>query len=260
MNILDKIIEYKKEEVAVRKSITTSEELKDSEYFEREILSLSKNLSAENSTGIIAEFKRRSPSKGFINKDADVAAITEAYTLNGASGLSVLTDNHFFGGNPEDLIAARFNNIPILRKEFIIDPYQVLVSKAIGADAILLIAACLSVNEVTQLAAYAKELKLEVLLELHDETELGHICKDIDMIGINNRNLKTFEVDINHSLQLASALGDDTIKIAESGINSPETIVQFKNAGYKGFLIGETFMKTPEPGSALKNFITALKK
>jgi indole-3-glycerol phosphate synthase len=259
MNILEKIIAYKKEEIAVRKSLTPEEELKDSKYFERIPLSLCESLLQKNATGIISEFKRKSPSKGFINADADVAEVTKAYTQNGASGLSILTDQHFFGGTTEDLLNARFNNIPILRKEFIIDPYQVLTSKAIGADVILLIAACLTVNEVADFAAFAKELKLEVLLELHDENEIDHICSDVDMIGINNRNLKTFKVDVNRSIALSKLLPADKIKIAESGIDNSETVLKFKDAGYKGFLMGEAFMKHNEPGEALKNFVNELK-
>ncbi|MEO7044211.1 MAG: indole-3-glycerol phosphate synthase TrpC [Ferruginibacter sp.] len=259
MNILDKIIEYKKEEIAVRKTLTPEEELKDSEYFERTPLSLCESLLQKNATSIISEFKRKSPSKGFINADANIVEVTKAYTQNGASGLSILTDQHFFGGTSEDLLSARFNNIPILRKEFIIDPYQVISSKAMGADVILLIAACLSINEVKDLAAFAKELKLEVLLELHDEDEIGHICPDVDMIGINNRNLKTFEVDINRSIALSKLLPADKIKIAESGIDASATVLKFKEAGYKGFLMGEAFMKNKQPGEALKNFVNELK-
>ncbi|MEP6710907.1 MAG: indole-3-glycerol phosphate synthase TrpC [Ferruginibacter sp.] len=259
MDILDKIIAYKREEVEVRKLLVPEEELMESIYFKRTALSLKQNLLKEDSTGIIAEFKRKSPSKGFINQHADVLQVTKEYTSFGASGLSVLTDAHFFGGNTEDLVAARVNNIPILRKDFIIDRYQILAAKAMGADVVLLIAACLSAEEVKELAAYAKQTGLEILLELHDESELQHICDDIDMVGINNRNLKTFEVDIKRSLQLSALIPAEKIKIAESGINDPETIKRFRDAGYKGFLIGETFMKQPHPGSAFKEFVTQVK-
>ena len=259
MDILEKIVAYKREEVAVRKLLKPAEELKQSENFERITLSLKQNLLNENSTGIIAEFKRKSPSKGFINEHADVLQVTKDYTAFGASGLSVLTDHHFFGGHTEDLIAARINNIPILRKDFIIDPYQILDAKTMGADVILLIAACLSVSEVKELAAYAKEIGLEILLELHSENELLHICDDVDMVGINNRNLKTFKVDLNRSLELSKLIPAGKIKIAESGIDNAETIICFKDAGYKGFLIGETFMKQTDPGDAFKEFVKQIK-
>ena len=215
-------------------------------------------LQDETKTGIIAEFKRKSPSKGFINRDADIRKVTNVYTKYGASGLSVLTDNHFFGGNAEDLIIARENEIPVLRKDFIIDPYQLHVSKAMGADVVLLIAACLSKAKVKSLASSAKKLGLEVLLEIHDEKELDHICTDIEMVGINNRNLKNFEVDISRSIKLSKLIPADKIKIAESGITDIETIRIFKEAGYKGFLIGEMFMKEKDPGKAFGNFVKLL--
>ncbi len=258
MNILSKIIAHKKVEVEVRKLMVSDAELRHTIYFNRPCLSLKQNLLKQNATGIIAEFKRKSPSKGFINQYAEVATITNAYTQFGASGLSVLTDNEFFGGNTEDLVKARANEIPILRKDFIIDPYQILASKAMGADVILLIAACLSPAEVKKLAAFAKETGLEVLLELHDETEMDHICDAVDMVGINNRNLKTFEVDINQSLKLAEKIPADKVKIAESGIESVETIRLFKEAGFKGFLMGEKFMKETDPGIAFKKFVEIL--
>ncbi|MBC7936642.1 MAG: indole-3-glycerol phosphate synthase TrpC [Rhizobacter sp.] len=258
MNILDKIIAHKIEEVAVRKIMLTEEEMKDCSHFTRPCFSLKKNLLAENSTGIIAEFKRRSPSKGFINQHADAGAVTKAYTQFRASGLSILTDHEFFAGNNEDLITARVNNIPILRKDFIIDPYQVTEAKAIGADVILLIASCLTIAQVKDLAAYAKELQLEVLLELHDETELDHICNEIDLVGINNRNLKTFDVDIHQSILLSKSIPSGKVTIAESGISDPSNVQLLKNAGYKGFLIGENFMKEKNPGKAFQNFVQKL--
>lgn len=214
-----------------------------------------KNLLNETKSGIIAEFKRKSPSKGFINRSADVQKVTKDYTDFGASGLSVLTDKNFFGGSSADLIAARENGIPILRKDFVIDPYDLLVSKAIGADVILLIASCLKKSTVKEFAAISKQLGMEVLLEIHDEKESGHICNDVDMVGINNRNLKNFTVDINHSLELSKLIPADKIKIAESGIENIETINIFKEAGYKGFLMGEKFMKQPDPGKAFQDFL-----
>lgn len=258
MNILDKIIAHKREEVEARKQIVPEAELRQTIYFNRACLSLKQNLLKQNTTGIIAEFKRKSPSKGFINQYAEVATITNAYTQFGASGLSVLTDNEFFGGSTEDIVKARANEIPILRKDFIIDRYQILASKAMGADVILLIAACLSPAEVKKLASFAKETGLEVLLELHDKTEIDHICDDVDMVGINNRNLKTFQVDMSRSLKLAEKIPADKVKIAESGIDSIETIRQFKEAGFKGFLMGEKFMKEADPGLAFDKFVESL--
>ncbi len=258
MNILDKIIAHKREEVAVRKMMVTEEVLKATVYFNRPCLSLMNNLQDAKSSGIIAEFKRKSPSKGFINKHADVEYIAKAYTQSGASGLSVLTDNEFFGGSTEDLVDARKNIIPILRKDFIIDPYQVLAAKAMGADVILLIAACLSPGEVRDLAAFARSTGLEVLLELHDEEELGHICDAVDMVGVNNRNLKTFKVDIQQSLKLGDLIPPGKVKIAESGIDDVQTILRFKEAGFKGFLMGEKFMKAPDPGLAFRQFVKEL--
>jgi len=255
MNILTQIIQYKRQEVEVRKILVPVRELVKSSLFKRECLSLTAFLLDPAKTGIIAEFKRRSPSKGFINKDADVKKITAVYTKYGASGLSVLTDNHFFGGNTADLIEARTNNIPILRKDFIVDEYQLMVSKAMGADVILLIAACLSKQKVKSLAAVAKDLGLEVLLEIHNEKELDHICDEVDMVGINNRNLKNFTVDIYRSLELSTFIPKDKIKIAESGIDDVDTINAFRAAGYKGFLIGERFMKEKDPGKAFKDFV-----
>lgn len=258
MNILDSIIAHKREELLVRKMMVSEKELMQSLYFDRACLSLCNNLLLPSATGIIAEFKRKSPSKGFINQHADVVAITKAYSDFGASGLSVLTDHEFFGGNTEDLVNARQLEIPILRKDFIIDPYQVLATKAMGADVILLIAACLSPAEVKSLAIKSKELGLEVLLELHDEEELDHICDEVDLVGINNRNLKTFEVDINRSIKLAEKIPAQKIKIAESGISSVETIRLFKDAGFKGFLIGENFMKEKDTAGAFDHFVQKL--
>ena len=227
--------------------------------FNRKAFSLKQFLLDESKTGIIAEFKRQSPSKGIINDTADVTEVTKAYTENGASCLSVLTDTQFFGGTNEDVLKARVNNIPILRKEFIIDEYQVLEAKAIGADVILLIAACLSPERVKQLAIFAKGLGLEVLLEIHNEDELQHICDETEIVGVNNRDLKTFTVDINRSIALSKKIPADKIKIAESGINDVETICIFKTAGLKGFLIGENFMKQPDPTIAFAAFVKQLK-
>jgi len=212
----------------------------------------------EARTGIIAEFKRRSPSKGIINNAADVNKVTTAYVQGGASALSILTDEYFFGGSESDLLRARIHEIPILRKDFIVEKYQLVESRAMGADVILLIAACLSPKEVRDLAAFAKELELEVLLELHGENELAHMCDEIDLVGINNRNLKTFEVDIERSLAMANKIPAGKIRIAESGISKIENIKLFREHGFKGFLMGEHFMKQADPGRAFEEFVSKL--
>jgi indole-3-glycerol phosphate synthase len=259
MNILEEIIEYKKEEVRRKKSEVRMSELEKTILFSKPVLSLKEFLLDRSRTGIIAEFKRRSPSKGIINPDADIVEVTKGYADNGASCLSVLTDEHFFGGNDEDLIKARINEIPILRKEFIIDEYQLVEAKSIGADVILLIAACLSPAEVKRLAKFAKGLGLEVLLELHAEEELDHICDGTTVIGINNRDLKTFNVDIERSLRMAEKIPLSSLKIAESGISSVEDILLFKQNGFHGFLIGENFMKAINPTIAFAEFVKQLK-
>src|SRR5678809_1541098 len=228
MNILEQIIEYKREEVKNKKSKVKTADLEKRELFSRTVLPVKDFLLDRSRTGIIAEFKRRSPSKGIINPDVDVIDVTKGYTENGASCLSILTDEHFFGGSDEDLIRARINKIPILRKDFIVDEYQLVEAKSIGADVILLIAACLTTKEVKHLARFAKNLGLEVLLELHSEKELGHVCSETELIGINNRDLKTFKVNLGHSLMMAEKISDDKIKIAESGISSVDDIVLFK--------------------------------
>ena len=259
MNILETIIGQKKIEVAERKSLVSVSELQQRNFFNRKTLSLKKFLLDETRTGIIAEFKRKSPSKGIINGNANVFEITKAYSENGASALSVLTDENFFGGSTDDLIKARVNEIPILRKDFIIDKYQVTEAKAMGADVILLIAACLKPAQVKSLAEFAKNLHLEVLLELHTEEELGHICDETEIIGINNRNLKTFEVDIDRSLRMAKKIPVGKIKVAESGISSIENINLFRENGFHGFLIGENFMKEKNPAIAFASFVHQLK-
>ena len=260
MNILDEIVAHKKEEVKLHQTKASVEELKAYPAFGRKTLSLKQFLLDDSKTGIIAEFKRKSPSKGIINGSADVIKVTSAYSLHGASGLSVLTDENFFGGRMEDLIQARVNAVPILRKDFMIDEYQFYEAKAIGADVILLIAACLTPQLVKQFAVLAKQLELEVLLEIHNEEELGHICDEVDFVGVNNRNLKTFEVDINTSLRLFPQISGDKLAIAESGISNVDTIVTLKNAGFKGFLIGENFMKENDPAAAFEKFSYQLKQ
>ena len=259
MNILEEIIEYKKQEVRSQKSKTSVAELEKRVLFSSPALALKDFLIDQSRTGIIAEFKRRSPSKGVINPDVDVVEVTTGYTDNGASCLSVLTDQRFFGGSNEDLIKARKNKIPILRKDFVIDEYQLIESKSIGADVILLIAACLSPAEVKRLATFAKNLGLEVLLELHAEEELEHICDETSVIGINNRNLKTFDVDIDRSLRMAEKIPFPKFKVAESGISRVDDILLFKQHGFQGFLIGENFMKASNPTIAFAEFVKQLK-
>lgn len=259
MNILDKIIAQKKIEVATRKAAVAAEQLQQSALYNRSTFSLKQFLLDETKTGIIAEFKRKSPSKGVINDTADVVEVTKAYAANGASCLSVLTDELFFGGKTEDLERARVNAIPILRKDFIIDEYQLTEARAMGADVILLIAACLTPARVMELALFARGLQLEVLLEIHKEDELKHICDATELVGINNRDLKTFTVDINRSIELGKKIPAGKLKIAESGINSIDTISTFKNAGFNGFLIGENFMKEPDPTIAFAAFVQQFK-
>ena len=259
MNILDKIIAHKRIEVAENKLNAPVEQLEKKEFFSRKVISLNKSLLDQTSTGIIAEFKRQSPSRGVINGTADVAEVTAAYAANGAAALSVLTDKNFFGGSNADLEKARINNVPILRKDFIIDEYQVVEAKAIGADVILLIAACLSPGEVKRLAAFAKTLGLEVLLEVHNQEELAHVCDECDVVGVNNRDLKYFTVDINRSLELSEKIPADKVKISESGITDTVTIHRLRSAGFKGFLIGENFMRDPDPAVAFASFVKHLK-
>ncbi len=259
MNILDTIIEHKKWEVNLRRNSRSIGDLEGSENFSRECLSLRKSILDESKTGIIAEFKRRSPSRGIINDKASPAEITSAYTRLGASGLSVLTDEYFFGGSSGDLLQARQNQIPILRKDFMIDEYQVLEAKSMGADVILLIASCLTPSRVKELAAVAKNLGMEILLEIHQEDELEHICDDVDLVGVNNRNLRNFEVDIETSVRLSEKIPANKIRISESGISEIAAIQRLKEFGYKGFLMGEYFMKQPDPSVAFARFIQQLK-
>lgn len=256
MNILDKIVADKHHEVALKKSIIPVSQLESSVLFGRSTHSLVENLKVSNS-GIIAEHKRRSPSKSVINQSFTVEEVVTGYENAGASAISVLTDGKYFGGSLDDLILARASvQLPLLRKEFVIDEYQILEAKAYGADLILLIAAVLSRKEIETLSAFAKSLGLEVLLEVHNLEELElSIMPTLDIIGVNNRNLKTFEVSLDYSKTLAPHIPDDFIKISESGISSVEAIKDLKTYGYKGFLVGENFMKTDNPGISAKQFI-----
>lgn len=260
MNILDKIVIRKKEEVADAKQLVSINDLENSAHFKRTPYSFKQFLLDENRTGIISEFKRRSPSKGLINGTVDVAEVTLAYNNAGASALSVLTDIDFFGGKSADLIKARaVNDIPILRKDFIIDEYQILEAKAWGADVILLIASILTPKQIADFGKFAQNLGLNVLLEVHNQEELERsICQNLDAIGVNNRNLGDFTVNIQTSFDLVDKIPNEFMKISESAISDPAIIKDLKNAGFNGFLIGENFMKTDNPGLAIKNFIAEM--
>jgi indole-3-glycerol phosphate synthase len=259
INILEQIITYKKEEIKKNKRKVPLALLEKEPAYARDIFSMKKFLTDPERTGIVAEFKKKSPSKGIINNRSTVEEVTAAYARYGASVISVLTDEPSFGGTAGDLQNARFNNLPILRKDFILDPYQLVESRAMGADVILLIAACLSPAETRSLAGTARQLGLEVLLEIHNEKELGHLCDEVDVVGINNRDLKTFTVDIEHSIRLAERLPFNKLRVAESGIRDVETILRLKAAGFHGFLIGEQFMNAPDPAIAFASFVDQLK-
>lgn len=260
MNILEKIVAHKRTEVAEAKKAVPVAELEKRPFFGRGVLSLQASLRDPGKTGIIAEFKRRSPSKGVINDKVSVVEVTKGYTEAGAACLSVLTDRDFFGGSPADLEAARVNAIPILRKDFIIDEYQILEARAMGADVILLIAACLKPAEVRRLAKFAASLGLEVLLEIHGDDELDHISDVTPIVGVNNRDLKTFTVDIERSIRLSQQLPVGKLLIAESGINRVETMWHMRDSGFHGFLVGEHFMKEQDPAIAFASFVQHLKR
>jgi len=260
MNILDQIVSRKKEEVAIAKQKVAVSALESLAGFARTPYRFKDFLLDKSRTGIIAEFKRRSPSKGLINGTADVAEVTKAYNLAGASALSVLTDADFFGGNAHDLSQARSaNDIPILRKDFMIDEYQILEAKAWGADIILLIASILTPQEISTFGKFAQSLGLNVLLEVHNQEELERsICPHLDAIGVNNRNLGDFTVNIQTSFDLVDRIPNEFLKISESAIDNPEVIKDLKKVGYHGFLIGESFMKTKDPGLAIRTFVKSL--
>ena len=259
MNILDKITNDKRIEVNLRKQLIPTRQLEQSILFERETISLANKL-RNSTTGIIAEHKRRSPSKQVINHDLNVFDVAKGYEDAGVCGMSVLTDGKYFGGALDDLLTARAScNLPLLRKEFIIDTYQILEAKAYGADVILLIAAILTKTEIKQFSEFAKSLNLEVLLEVHNEEELNKsIMPSLDMLGVNNRNLKTFDVSLETSKQLSTLIPNDFVKVSESGISNIEAIKTLQPFGYKGFLIGENFMKTENAGESAKQFIKEL--
>ncbi|MBC7654153.1 MAG: indole-3-glycerol phosphate synthase TrpC, partial [Oligoflexus sp.] len=257
MNILEKIVARKKEEVASAKAKKTIEDLERVVGFNRETYSLKDFLTDPLKSGIIAEFKRKSPSKGIINDKVSVEEVTKGYAAAGASALSVLTDHDFFMGHDDDLIMARsVNQIPVLRKDFMVDEYQIIEAKALGADIILLIAACLTPDEILSFSKLAKSLGLSTLLEVHNREELDRSLNPyLDVIGVNNRNLKDFTVSIDTSLSLAEIIPAEFLKISESAISNPETIKMLKKVGFNGFLIGENFMKTDNPGKAMRDFV-----
>ncbi len=255
MNILDIIVHHKRTEVADRKIRTPLQELLESEYYKREVYSLSDFIRSADRSGVIAEFKRKSPSKPEINFEAKVEEVTIGYNNSGASALSILTDEHFFGGGSSYLTTARsLNDIPVLRKDFIIDPYQIHEAKAIGADAILLIAEILTIEEIKDLSRQANDIGLEVLMELHDDSQIKKISKNVQVVGVNNRDLKTFKTSIQSSLDIIEIL-PDICKISESGIHSATQMVELSQAGYDGFLIGERFMTHEDPALACRQLI-----
>lgn len=262
MNILDTIIDAKRLEVAGKKALTPVKKLEQSIYYETQPVSLVKYIRRPDKIGLIAEIKRKSPSKGMIHANAQVERISIGYMQAGASGLSVLTDKDFFGGTIDDLITARnYNFCPILRKDFIIDEYQIIEAKSIGADVILLIAAVLTPEEIRQLSAFAQSLGLEVLLEVHNREELDRSLTDtVDMVGVNNRDLTTFKTDVDTSRQLAELIPNNFLKVSESGISDPLMVLELMQHGYEGFLIGEYFMQHGKPEHAALEFVKQVKK
>jgi indole-3-glycerol phosphate synthase len=262
MNILDKIIEQKRKEVEERKALYPTRLLEQSIYFSSPVVSLKKYVQRKDKSGIISEIKRKSPSKGMINPYVSIERTSIGYMQAGASALSILTDKEFFGGSNDDLtIARKFNYCPILRKDFTIEEYQIVEAKSIGADAILLIAAVMDARRVNELANFAHSFGLEVLLEVHNEEELlSNSEAPVDLMGVNNRDLKTFEVSIDVSKRLSPLMPKGIVKVSESGISDPNTIVELRKHGYEGFLMGENFMKNSRPEIAAREFIDSLNK
>ena len=257
-NILDRIVARKRQEIESDKLRIPTVRLEESDNFFRECYSFRDSILNPTLTGVIAEFKRKSPSKGIINDKASVREVTNGYVAAGASALSVLTDKNFFGGRKGDLIEARKRNqIPVLRKEFMLDEYQVVEAKALGADIILLIAAILKPGEIQNFARLAKSLGMSVLLEVHNREELDRsLFPELDAVGVNNRNLATFDVSLQHSYDLVQHIPVEFLKISESGLSDPKTIAGLRSAGFDGFLVGENFMKQPDPGKAMREFVS----
>jgi indole-3-glycerol phosphate synthase len=261
MNKLQEIVLEKRKQVEEDKRLVPLGLLEKIVYFNRKCASLKQYIAMEDKSGIIAEIKKKSPALGAINPEINVEILASGYTRAGASALSVLTDTKFFGGSNLDLMAARENTPnPILRKDFVIDKYQVFEAKSIGADAILLIAAILSKEEIIVFTDMAHTLGMEVLLELHAEIELEKVYNEVDVIGVNNRNLETMKIDIATSKAMAKFLPEAILKISESGIEDPKIVLELKHLGYNGFLIGSYFMKHPEPGKACAEFIQQINK
>jgi len=259
MTILEKILVNKKLELKESTGKLTVKELEAMEFFNRDCISLSDNITDKQKSSVVAEFKRKSPSKGFINKIASVEEVTAGYSRYGASGISILTDHDFFGGNIYDLkLARKLVQTPILRKDFIIDEYQVIESKAIGADAVLLIAAALDKEQFNNLSRLARSFGLQVLLEVHKEQELDYINEYVSIVGVNNRNLKTLKVDTGISMRLAGKISSDLIKISESGISSHSIVRELREAGFNGFLIGEKFMSDHDPVRSFSDFVKTI--
>jgi indole-3-glycerol phosphate synthase len=260
MTILEKIIENKKKELSILERLTPVKELEKSVHFTRTPYSLSSFISDKSKTGIIAEFKRKSPSKGIINSFSLPGDVVSGYYREGASGVSILTDTQFFGGSVSDLMIVRNkSDFPILRKDFIIDEYQVIESKSIGADTILLIAAVLTGSEILKFSDLARSLGMEVLLEVHETDELDKVNQFVNIIGVNNRNLKTFEVDIETSVKTAGKIPSGYCRISESGISSVSAITNLRSHGFEGFLMGERFMSSADPVKSFSDFVTDLK-
>ena len=258
-DILQEIVATKRAEIDRRKRETDFQALYRQAETPRTTRHSLREALRSSSTGIISEFKRRSPSKGWINRDADVQSVVRAYQQAGATALSVLTDTPYFGGTDDDLRAARQAcSLPILRKDFTIDECQLVESRVLGADAVLLIAAALTREQCRRFAEIAHQLELEVLLEIHDQSELDYYSEYVDVLGVNNRNLGSFHTDVANSFRLIEQMPQEATPISESGISNPDTVKELRTIGFKGFLIGENFMKTEAPGDSLKSFINAL--
>jgi indole-3-glycerol phosphate synthase len=260
MNILDRIVADKRLEVSLKKRILPLDYLRKSPLIGRDSFSMKASL--RDRSGVIAEFKRRSPSKQVINQKSSVDEVVRGYQAAGASGVSVLTDTKYFGGSLDDLLQARGTlEIPLLRKDFMIDPYQLFESKAFGADVILLIAAVLKPEKVLNMSQLAHDLGMEVLLEVHNEEELRrNNLTHVDLVGVNNRNLKTFEVSLDTSKSLSELIPNDKLAVSESGISDPNAILELRNFGFEGFLIGESFMKTDDPGAEAESFLKLIRR
>lgn len=256
MSILETIVTAKKKQVEKDRALYPVKLLEQSICFESPCVSLSKYIKREDKSGIIAEFKRKSPSKGAINLYASPEQVSIGYMQAGASAISVLTDQEFFGGSNKDLQTVRkYNYCPILRKDFVVSEYQIIEAKSIGADAILLIASILSKEEIAKFVSLAKSLGLEILFEVHDKEEIDKFTDEIDLIGVNNRNLKTFKTDYHYSKEIFKDLPSGAVKISESGINDAKIVKDLQECGYDGFLIGEFFMASGDPGQACGKFV-----